>query len=349
MTLGESIRNLRKQHNLSQEQLAEKLDVSRQSVSLWEKDSTQPTIDNIITLSDIFGVTVDELLKSNEPVKIESDSSVGVGALDDPPETNHKAKRFIIAALDLAVFAVGIYLTWYCATGTQDFFNVMDLHFSGGAVLFLEISPIITGALSALWLLTALLVFVKQKPFKVTKTILIMLGIMMFVAVNIVGGVIDNSREKEAQDTIPQGVSYLDLKTFEEIETSSEYEEQYVEGRTDAEIPANYSVSQEYLESSTYTECVEFTDNDLRQSELSRYFLELEVKDNENDKNKENRYFTDEECDALGIEKGEYFINKEGKWFSFIIVKGSRVYYCYCYIISEINENTVKEQIRTLQ
>ena len=345
MTLGESIRKLRKQHNMSQEQLAEKLDVSRQSVSLWEKDATQPTIDNIITLSDIFGVTVDELLKSNEP--IEADSA-DVGSIATP-ETHHNAKRCIIAALDAAGLAVGIYWVRFCATGTEDFLNVLDLHFSGGAVLFLEISPIITGALSALWLLTALLVFVKQKPFKVTKTILIMLGIMMFVAVNIVGGVIDNSREKEAQDTIPQGVSYLDLKTLEEIETSSEYEEQYVEGRTDAEIPANYSVSQEYLESSTYTECVEFTDNDLRQSELSRYFLELEVKDNENDKNKENRYFTDEECDALGIEKGEYFINKEGKWFSFIIVKGSRVYYCYCYIISEINENTVKEQIRTLQ
>ena len=344
MTLGESIRKLRKQHNMSQEQLAEKLDVSRQSVSLWEKDSTQPTIDNIITLSDIFGVTVDELLKSNEPVKIESDSSVGVGALDDPPETNHKAKRFIIAALDLAVFAVGIYWVRFCATGTQDFLNVLDLHFSGGAVLFIELSPIFIGALSAAWLLTAMMAFVKAKPCKVLKTVIIMLGITLFAAANLVGGLIDNGRETKYLETIPEGVSYLDIRAFENIATSSEYEEQYIEGQIDAEIPVHYAVTQEYAEHTAHTECVEFTDNDDKDSELSRYYLELEAKHYDID----FEYFTDAECAALGIKKCAYSINQEENSLSLIIIKGSRVYYCYYDNLGTIND-VVKAQIKALQ
>lgn len=61
--LGENIRNLRKKNKISQEELAEKLNVSRQSISLWENDQTQPTIENIISLADVFGVSTDYLLK----------------------------------------------------------------------------------------------------------------------------------------------------------------------------------------------------------------------------------------------------------------------------------------------
>ena len=63
--LGEKIRNLRKENNISQEELAEKLNVSRQSVSLWENGQTQPSIENIIAIAKIFGVTTDILLKEN--------------------------------------------------------------------------------------------------------------------------------------------------------------------------------------------------------------------------------------------------------------------------------------------
>lgn len=340
MTLGESIRKLRKQHNMSQEQLAEKLDVSRQSVSLWEKDATQPTIDNIITLSDIFGVTVDELLKSNEP--IEADSA-DVGSIATP-ETHHNAKRCIIAALDAAVLAVGIYWERFCATGTEDFLNVLDLHFGGGAVLFIELSPIFIGALSAAWLLTALMAFVKAKPCKVLKTVIIMLGITLFAAANLVGGLIDNGRETKYLETIPEGVSYLDIRAFENIATSSEYEEQYIEGQIDAEIPVHYAVTQEYAEHTAHTECVEFTDNDDKNSELSRYYLELEAKHYDID----FEYFTDAECAALGIKKCAYSINQKENSLSLIMIKGSRVYYCYYDNLGTIND-VIKEQIRNLK
>lgn len=65
MNLGERIYTLRTKHNLSQGELSAKLDVSRQSVSKWENNSAVPELDKIIRMSEIFGVTVDELVKEN--------------------------------------------------------------------------------------------------------------------------------------------------------------------------------------------------------------------------------------------------------------------------------------------
>lgn len=63
MILGEKIIALRKRMNWSQEELAEKLDISRQSVSKWEVGATIPDLDKILKMSDIFGVSTDYLLK----------------------------------------------------------------------------------------------------------------------------------------------------------------------------------------------------------------------------------------------------------------------------------------------
>lgn len=62
MTVGEKIQTYRKQLGMSQEELGQKLLVSRQTISLWEKDQTVPTIDNLIRLREILGVSVDEIL-----------------------------------------------------------------------------------------------------------------------------------------------------------------------------------------------------------------------------------------------------------------------------------------------
>lgn len=62
MTVGERIKMLRKAKEMSQKQLAEKMLVSRQTISLWEKNETAPTIDNLIRLKDVFGVSVDGIL-----------------------------------------------------------------------------------------------------------------------------------------------------------------------------------------------------------------------------------------------------------------------------------------------
>jgi len=72
---GKKIQKLRKEYNLSQEQLAEKFGVSRQSVSKWESDQSVPDIYNIIQLSDFFGVSTDFFLKDSETVNEQSSIS----------------------------------------------------------------------------------------------------------------------------------------------------------------------------------------------------------------------------------------------------------------------------------
>lgn len=63
MKLAEKIQRLRKQNNFSQEELADRLGVSRQSISKWESELSMPEIDKIVQLSELFGVTTDFLLK----------------------------------------------------------------------------------------------------------------------------------------------------------------------------------------------------------------------------------------------------------------------------------------------
>ena len=63
MTLGQNIARLRAQKNLSQGDLADALEVSRQSVSKWETDASIPELDKLLRLAELFGVTLDELVK----------------------------------------------------------------------------------------------------------------------------------------------------------------------------------------------------------------------------------------------------------------------------------------------
>jgi transcriptional regulator with XRE-family HTH domain len=63
MSFAEKLQGLRKSKGISQEQLAELLDVSRQSISKWESGQNYPEVDKLIKLSDLFKITLDELLK----------------------------------------------------------------------------------------------------------------------------------------------------------------------------------------------------------------------------------------------------------------------------------------------
>lgn len=65
MKLGETIYRLRTEKNMSQGDLAEALDVSRQSVSKWENDAAVPELDKLVKMSQLFEVTLDELVSGN--------------------------------------------------------------------------------------------------------------------------------------------------------------------------------------------------------------------------------------------------------------------------------------------
>jgi len=69
MTVGEKIQFYRKKIGLSQEELGQKMLVSRQTVSLWEMDKTLPTVDNLIRLKEIFSVSIDGILSETEPIE----------------------------------------------------------------------------------------------------------------------------------------------------------------------------------------------------------------------------------------------------------------------------------------
>lgn len=68
MNIADRIQNLRKSRGISQEELADKIGVSRQAVSKWESEQSTPDIEKVILLSNYFETTTDYLLKGIEPV-----------------------------------------------------------------------------------------------------------------------------------------------------------------------------------------------------------------------------------------------------------------------------------------
>ncbi|MCC0645761.1 MULTISPECIES: helix-turn-helix domain-containing protein [unclassified Clostridioides] len=71
LNLGENLKRLRKERNLSQEQLAEMLNVSRQAISKWESNKTYPDIENLILLRNLFNVTLDDLIVNENKTEVE--------------------------------------------------------------------------------------------------------------------------------------------------------------------------------------------------------------------------------------------------------------------------------------
>ncbi|MBO5023324.1 MAG: helix-turn-helix domain-containing protein [Clostridia bacterium] len=118
MTLADKIIMLRKKQGWSQDELAQKLDVTRQSVSKWESAQSVPDVCKIVQISELFGVTTDYLLKDNEegedalkneqtePVKEkypESDDNLKKISKEDADEyiSLHKEKRGKMALASL--------------------------------------------------------------------------------------------------------------------------------------------------------------------------------------------------------------------------------------------------------
>lgn len=68
--LNARLYDLRKERNLTQEEIASRLDVSRQTISNWETGSAQPTIDKMIELSSLYGLSLDELVGGIKEKKV---------------------------------------------------------------------------------------------------------------------------------------------------------------------------------------------------------------------------------------------------------------------------------------
>lgn len=104
MDLSEKIMQLRKQKGWSQEELAERLDISRQSISKWESGASIPELDKILKLSNLFGVTTDYLLK-DEAQPQEMPVSVNMGEREIPSlrkVTKEEAEDFMTVTKTLS-------------------------------------------------------------------------------------------------------------------------------------------------------------------------------------------------------------------------------------------------------
>ena len=108
MKIGQFIYSARKRKRISQEELASLLDVSRQSISLWETDQTIPTLDKLQAMCKIFDVTMDELT-GNEPIKEVKNNN------EERIEKRKKQKEKLLSILEKVAFVFSLltFICWY--------------------------------------------------------------------------------------------------------------------------------------------------------------------------------------------------------------------------------------------
>ena len=78
MEIGKKLKNARIEAGLTQEKAAEKIDVSRQTISNWENEKSYPDIISVIALSDLYSVSLDELLKGDQDMAEHLEESTNV-------------------------------------------------------------------------------------------------------------------------------------------------------------------------------------------------------------------------------------------------------------------------------
>ncbi|MGT2667092.1 helix-turn-helix domain-containing protein [Streptococcus rifensis] len=112
MTLAEKIFNLRKEAGLSQEQLADQLNLSRQSISKWESGQSQPEIDKIVELSRVFNVTTDYLLLDHIENHQVSQATQTTEAQPLPPIYKKTVKKLTFLEITY-IFTTSFFIYWW--------------------------------------------------------------------------------------------------------------------------------------------------------------------------------------------------------------------------------------------
>ena len=131
MSLGENLQYLRKKENITQEQLAEQLDVSRQSVSKWESDITYPEMNTLLQLCRMFHCSMDDLIQGNiHDINIEGKTEYDVHM--------NRFSKLISLGVGTILFGISFMsllygINYFISTGTEvikeDFANMIFLIF----------------------------------------------------------------------------------------------------------------------------------------------------------------------------------------------------------------------------
>lgn len=129
MELKERLAQLRKDHGLSQNDLAEELNVSRQAISRWEQGTAVPSSDNLIYLSRLYGITLDELVYGKE--KIEIEQAEEAAEIPVPEETDRvktqKRPWYKIGWVKLLFVVLVLGLIVFVAVGERENGNVIPI------------------------------------------------------------------------------------------------------------------------------------------------------------------------------------------------------------------------------
>ncbi|APS42861.1 Transcriptional regulator, XRE family [Weissella jogaejeotgali] len=99
MDLGSQIRKQREDKKWSQQVLADKLHISRQSISKWEQNTALPSFTNIVNMSELFGISLDEFIKSDTQL---------VEQIDAKMKMSKMLKAIIISALITFIMFIGL-------------------------------------------------------------------------------------------------------------------------------------------------------------------------------------------------------------------------------------------------
>ena len=102
MNIGKRLKDARIESGYTQEQVAEQLDVSRQTISSWENGRTFPDIVSVVSLSDIYDVSLDVLIKGDEKMLEHLEESTNI------VKSNNKLLFAIIANILTAIAMIGL-------------------------------------------------------------------------------------------------------------------------------------------------------------------------------------------------------------------------------------------------
>ena len=159
MNVGEKIKKIRKMAGMTQEELAEKMNVSRQTISKWEKEISSPDLESAIVLCNLFEISLDDLLKGGQSVKEEKIS------LQDMIKINHRNQKqtillisglffliigalaaLFIAAIQSTTSSIEYMLYRYIVTGQYASAPIDYGRFTAPAILLIAIGVILSMA-----------------------------------------------------------------------------------------------------------------------------------------------------------------------------------------------------------
>lgn len=175
MEFNEKLQELRKQKNLTQEELAERLFVSRTAVSKWELGKGYPNIDTLKAISEFFNVTVDELLSGKEILNL---------AEQDAKQKQNHFKDLAFGFFDICA-ALFLFLPFFGQKVGDAVVEVSLLTFSGGQAYLKVIYLILVAVLVLFGIMSLALQNLKAKFWAAYKgTISIILsafGVILFI------------------------------------------------------------------------------------------------------------------------------------------------------------------------